>query len=144
MRNITAALTLLCSSSFALADGHADVEAGEKVFKKCQACHVVQAEDGTVLAGKNGKTGPNLFGLVGMQAGSVEGFKYKKSLVAAGEAGLIWTEELLVQWVQDPSKFLKTYLEDNGARSSMSMKIRKEKDAINVVGFLAQFGAPEE
>ena len=79
----------LLATSPVLADGHADIEAGTKFFKKCQARHVVRAPDGTILAGKSGKTGPNLWGIVGRQAGTLDGFRYKKSLVAAGVAGLI-------------------------------------------------------
>ena len=139
---IFAAATALLSAP-ALADGHADVAAGEKGFKKCQACHVVRSADGEVLAGKSGKTGPNLFGIVGRQAGTVEGFRYQKSLVAAGEAGLIWNEENIAEYLADPSKFLKAYLDDSGARSGMSLKTRKEADRINMAAFLAQFGEPE-
>ncbi len=102
----------LLATSPVLADGHADIDSGAKVIKKCQACHVVRAPDGTILAGKSSKTGPNLWGIVGRQAGTLDGFRSKKSRVAAGVAGLIWIEEQVVTYVQDPTGFLRDYLDD--------------------------------
>ena len=67
-----------------IALGGGDPAAGEKAFKQCQTCHVVQAADGTLLAGKAGKTGPNLFGVIGRTAGTYPDFKYGDSMVAAG------------------------------------------------------------
>ncbi len=73
MKSTLTALSILAASSgMALAAG--DAEAGKKVFNQCQTCHVVAAPDGTVLAGKNAKTGPNLYGVIGRPAASVEGF----------------------------------------------------------------------
>ena len=63
---ITALTILAASSGMALAAG--DAEAGKKVFNQCQTCHVVADADGNVLAGKNAKTGPNLYGIVGRPA----------------------------------------------------------------------------
>ena len=108
------------------ADGHAsgDAEAGEKAFRKCKSCHAVVADDGTVLA-KGGKTGPNLYGIAGRTAGTVEGFKYGDSIVAAGEKGLVWDETTFVEYAQDPKAFLKTYLDDTSAKSKMTFKLKK-------------------
>jgi cytochrome c len=124
-----------------LADGHAsgDAEAGEKVFKKCKACHMMVAGDGTVIV-KGGKTGPNLFGLNERVAGSLEGFKYGKSIVAAGEAGLAWNEAEFVDYVADPKYFLKRTLDDKKAKSKMSFKLKKEKDATNVWAYIVSAG----
>lgn len=121
----------------ALADGHADVEAGLSAFKQCQACHVVQDGDGNTLAGRNGKTGPNLYGVIGRAAGSVEGFRYRKSIVEAGEKGLVWDTDNIVAYVQDPTGFLREFLDDSKARSGMSFRVRKEEDAVNLAAFLA-------
>ncbi len=84
-------------------------EAGAKLFKKCKSCHMIESDDGEVLT-KGGKSGPNLYGMIGRTAGSVEGFKYSKDLVAAGEAGLVWDEVLLAEWVKDPQGVLASYL----------------------------------
>jgi cytochrome c len=72
-------------------------------------CHTIQ--DGATVISKGGCTGPNLFGVIGRQAGSLEGFRYGKVLVAAGKAGLVWDAELLDEYVKDPKKFLKAYLD---------------------------------
>ncbi|MGI9389356.1 MAG: c-type cytochrome [Boseongicola sp.] len=141
--------TLLSVSTMALpafAESHStgDAAAGEKAFSKCATCHVVADDDGQVLAGKSAKTGPNLYGIVGRQAGSVEGFRYGKSLVAAGEAGLVWDLETLASYSQDPKKFLREFLDDKKARSKMTFKVREEEDAVNLAAFLASLGPEAE
>ena len=122
---MTLAGVLSLTAGAALADGHAsgDPAAGEKAFKQCASCHVIANGD-EVLGGK-GKTGPNLYGVFGRQAGTVAGFRYGDSLVAAGEAGLEWNEEKFLAWVSDPRKFLQEELGDKKARSKMSFKLRK-------------------
>jgi cytochrome c len=133
---LAAALALFATP--VLADGHAsgDAAAGESVFGKCQSCHVVANDAGDILAGARAKTGPNLYGLSGRVAGSVDGFRYKKSIVAAGEAGLAWDEEKFVAYLADPRKYLRTYLDDKRASSGMSFKLANEEDAKNVWAFI--------
>lgn len=138
-----AALTALAASA---AQAAGDAAAGEQTFKQCQTCHVVQAEDGTLLAGKAGKTGPNLFGVAGRPAGSYPDFKYGDGMLEAGEKGLVWDEASFVAYVQDPTAFLKEFTGDPAARGKMTFKVKKPEDAANVYAFLAQFGgaAPAE
>ena len=95
IRTIATLLIGAAIAAPAYAESHSvgDVAAGEKAFRKCATCHVVRDDEGQVLAGKKAKTGPNLFGIIGRQAGSIEGFRYGKSIIAAGEAGLIWDLE---------------------------------------------------
>lgn len=116
-----------------------DPEAGATAFSQCQTCHVVANDAGEVLAGRNAKTGPNLYGVVGRAAGGVDGFRYGASLVEAGEKGLVWDEETLVAYLQDPADFLKTTLDSNRARSQMSFRVRDEETARNLYAFLATF-----
>lgn len=123
----------------AFAGGHAsgDAGAGEKVFNQCKACHSIVSADGETIV-RGGKTGPNLWGLPGRTAGTEADFgRYKDSIVAAGEAGLAWDEEHFVSYVQDPTAFLKDYLDDPKARSGMAFKIRSEEDAANVWAYIA-------
>lgn len=131
--------TQLCVAMLATAPAFAegDAEAGEKVFKKCKACHMIADGDNVLL--KGGKTGPNLYGFIGRTAGTYEGFKYGKSLVAAGEAGLVWDEEQFLTYVQDPTKFLKTYLDDSKARSKMALKLKKGGD--DVLAYINSFAS---
>jgi len=113
----------------AQADSHLSEQAalGAAAFRKCQTCHVVVDDEGNTIAGRNAKTGPNLYGVVGRGAGTVEGFRYGQAIVSAGEAGLVWDEEQLVQYLLDPRTFLQTYLDDKGARSKMTYRVRADR-----------------
>ena len=93
--------------------------------------------DGTTLAGRNAKTGPNLYAISGRTAGTVEDFRYSKSMVEAGDAGLVWDEEKFVAYVQDPTGFLREYLDNRRARGKMAFKVREEADAVNLYAYLA-------
>lgn len=128
----------------ASAEPTGDAEAGAKVFAKCQTCHIVADADGKVLAGRNNKTGPNLYGLPGRVAGTYEGFAYGESIVAMGQAGYAWDEEGFVAYVANPVGFLRDKTGDKGAKSKMSFKLPSEKDARNVYAFIASLSpAPE-
>lgn len=137
--NIAAALTVLAAPAFA--DGHAasgDAAAGQEQFdRQCVSCHVVADADGNVLAGRAAKTGPNLYGVAGMTPGSVEGFRYGKSIVEYGETGAVWVEENFVSYVMDPTGYLREALDDNRARAKMSYKVREAEDATNIYAYLA-------
>ena len=133
-------------ASGAWADGHSasgDASAGEVAFnKQCIACHVVVTDAGEKLAGRNSKSGPNLYNIAGATAGAVPGYRYGKSLVKAGaELGLICTQETFSAYVQDPMDFLKVFLDDKGARAKMSFKVRKEEDARNIYAYLYSIGS---
>ena len=117
-----------------------DVAEGERAFRQCQTCHVVADPDGNVLAGRRARTGPNLYGIIGRQAGTVEDFNYSGALVEAGEAGLTWDEESLAAYLQDPNAFLREHLDDPGARSKMTFRVRREGDAVNLAAYLASLG----
>ncbi|WP_294226946.1 c-type cytochrome [uncultured Shimia sp.] len=133
---VAAATAALLVASPATAEG--DVEAGEKAFKRCKACHSVVNPDGDVLY-KGGKTGPNLYGIVGRTIGS-EDFKYGAGLLEANEAGVTWTEESLAAYVVDP----KAWLGDNGyaTKSKMSFKLKKGGD--DVFAYLASLAPAAE
>ena len=120
-------LALLAAPAFAESHLSEAAAMGEAAFKLCASCHAVVDDEGETLVGKKAKTGPNLYGMIGRQAGTVEGFRYGKSLVAAGEAGLVWDEENFVKYLLNPKEFLKEYLDDPKARSKMSFKARADK-----------------
>lgn len=122
--------------------GSGDAAAGEGAFRQCIACHVVQNEAGDVLAGRKAKTGPNLYQTTNAPAGAVDGFRYSKPLLEAGEAGLVWDEANFVAYVQDPNGFLRTFLDDKKARSKMAFKVRSEEDAVNLFAYIASL-SPE-
>lgn len=98
------------------------VASGEKVFKKCKACHKIGD-------GAKNSTGPMLNGVFGRAAASVEGFKYSKPMRAAGESGLIWDEVELAGYLANPRKYMK------GNKMSFA-GLKKDKDIAAIVEFL--------
>ena len=130
---VTATLTCLALASPALAAGDADK--GKSVFGKCKSCHTIAAPDGEVFV-KGGRTGPNLYGVVGRTAGTAD-FRFSKALVGAGENGLVWDEAQIAAFVLDPRGFLKELGGDN--KTKMTFKLRKGGE--DVAAYLATFGA---
>ncbi|KJS40285.1 MAG: cytochrome C550 [Roseovarius sp. BRH_c41] len=123
---LAASATLVALSLPAFAAG--DAAKGEKEFNKCKACHMIASDSETIV--KGGKTGPNLYGVIGRAAGSVEDFKYSDGLAAKGADGLVWDEAELAAYVKDPSEYL-------GSRSKMTFKLAK--GAEDVAAYLATF-----
>ena len=95
-----------------------DAKAGEKVFRKCKACHYVDKE-------KN-KSGPHLVNIVGRAAGSVDGFKYSKAMK---NSGLTWDEATLAEFLKKPKSYLK------GTKMAFA-GLRKDKDIDDVIAYL--------
>ena len=102
------------------------------MFKKCGACHKIGE-------GAKNSTGPVLTGVIGRQAGTYEGYRYGKSTKAAGKKGLIWNEDLVFEYLENPRNFLRAFLETRKAKSKMAFKLKKEEDRRNVAAYLATF-----
>jgi len=98
-----------------------DVASGEKIFKKCAACHSINS------GGKN-KIGPALYNVVGRAVGGVSDYKYSKTLASYGK---VWTFEELNGFLTKPSSYLK------GTKMSYA-GLRKEKDRASVIKYLNQ------
>jgi cytochrome c len=118
------------SSAFA-----GDPAAGEKDFKRCKACHSIIAPDGTAVQ-KGGKTGPNLYGVIGRALAS-EDFKYSPSMVAAAAIVPVWDEAHVVAYVTDPTAWLKETLGDDSAKAAMTFKLKS--GAEDMAAYLATF-----
>ena len=129
--NICAVITMVASSAVAAGDA----TKGKKAFNKCKSCHMIVDDGGNTIV-KGGKTGPNLYGISGRTAGSVDGFKYGKSLAALGETGFVWSEAEFVTYVANPKKYLADKLNDKKAKSKMSFKLKKEADVLNIWAYL--------
>ncbi len=129
----SAILTVIALTTTGAAANAQDVEEGKTVFRKCAACHQV-GEDA-----KN-RTGPILTDVVGRAAGSLEQFEYSDSMLEANAAGLIWTEELIFDYVADPTAFLRDYLDDPKAKAKMSFRLKDQQDRRDVIAYLASFG----
>jgi cytochrome c len=99
-----------------------DPAAGEDTFKKCKACHSVIGADGTEIQ-KGGKTGPNLYGVIGRAVASDPDFKYGDGLLAVGATGAIWDEASLAAYFADPSAWVKEKSGEDSAKSKMSFKL---------------------
>ena len=111
---------LLLAPAAALAG---DPAAGEAEFRQCRSCHMVVTPAGETIQ-RGGRVGPNLYGIIGRTAGTVEGFRYSPALVAAGQAGLTWTEANFVGYITDPTGFLRQHTGDGSIRSPMNYQAR--------------------
>jgi cytochrome c2 len=120
---ILAGVAMLAASAASAQDITGDAAAGEKVFKKCKACHAID--------GKN-KVGPHLDGVFGRVAGSVEGYKYSTGLKKFNEEGLVWNVETLTEYLPSPKDMVE--------KSKMTFKLKKEDEIENVIAYLATLG----
>ncbi|MEO5336544.1 MAG: c-type cytochrome [Magnetospirillum sp. WYHS-4] len=122
---VAAALTLVGGSAFA-----GDAANGEKVFKKCLACHSIDKD------GKN-KVGPKLFGVMGRAAGTVEGFKYGAGVSGAAAKIGAWDAAKVDEYLADPTAYLKKVSGDANAKSNMAFKLPDAKERGDVAAYLA-------
>jgi len=96
-----------------------DLAHGEKVFKKCSACHIV------AKGGKN-LIGPALYGVVGRPVAAIEGYAYSKALKAHEES---WSFEELNAFLLKPKSYIK------GTKMAYA-GLRKDKDRASVILYL--------
>ncbi len=124
---MTRLLTLAFAAMFLLVPRLAlaqDAQAGKRVFNKCIACHAV---------GPNApnKIGPELNGLFGRTAGSVEGYTYSP---ANKRSGITWTEETFATYIKDPRGTIK-------GTKMVFAGIRNEQEVRDLTAYLQSFGA---
>ena len=98
------------------------IKAGKKVFKKCKACHAVGE-------GAKNKSGPQLYNIIGRKMGSADRYKYSKGFKRALDEGRIWKEELMIEFLRKPKKFIK------GTKMSFG-GLKKDKDLNAIVAYL--------
>lgn len=92
-KSVPLALALLASLSLpALAEG--DPAKGAKVFNKCKACHVADAD--------TNKVGPTLKGLIGRNTASVPGYKYSEAMLEYAKANPVWDDAHFLKYIEDP------------------------------------------
>ena len=96
-----------------------DLAHGEKVFKKCSACHMIASD------GKN-MIGPNLWNVIGRKAGSVSDYKYSKAMVTYAKK---WSFEEMNSYLIKPQKHIK------GTKMAFA-GLRKEKDRASVILYM--------
>ena len=95
-----------------------DAVKGQKLFKRCKACHYVDKE--------KHKTGPHLVAVIGRAAGSLDDYKYSKAMKASG---LVWDEETLADYLKAPKKFVK------GTKMAFA-GLKKDRDVADIIAYL--------
>lgn len=98
---------------------------GSKIFKRCMACH-------TLEEGKN-RVGPSLYGIIGRNSGSVEGYKYSK---ANQEAGIVWTPEVMFEYLENPRKYMP------GTKMAFP-GLKKPQQRVDVIAYIAANGGAQ-
>ena len=106
-------------------DGNALLKHGEKVFRKCSACHAVGD-------GAKNKVGPQLNGVMGRTMGSVEGFGYSNVFAEANAAGKVWTPEEMAAFLAKPKSYMK------GTKMAFA-GLKKDEDLDAITAYLASF-----
>ena len=124
MRNLA---IIICSFAFMVlfsmqVFAAGDVAKGEKVFKKCKACHVVKK--------LQNRTGPHLVNVFGRTAGAL--YSYKKYSKAMKNSGIVWDEESLDAYLKAPKKYVK------GTRMAFA-GLKKDADRANVIAYIKTF-----
>ena len=130
-RSHIAALVSIAISAAASVQAQ-DAAVGDQIFRKCASCH--QVGDGA----KN-KVGPVLTDVLGRAAGRFGTYKYGRSMIEAGDAGLVWTEENIFNYLFNPKDFLRAYLNDPKAKAKMTFRLKDEQDRRDVISYLSSF-----
>jgi cytochrome c len=99
--------------------------AGEKVFKKCKACHAVGP-------GAKNKSGPHLNGIIGRTMGSIDGFAYSGVFKTAFTEGRVWDAESLAEFLAKPKSYMK------GTKMAFS-GLKKDADLAAIAAYLGTF-----
>jgi len=124
IRNILPLAALaFCAAAPAAAQ---DAAAGQRVYNQCRACH-------TVDQGGRNAVGPNLHGVVGRKAASVEGFRYSGPMREKASGGLTWNEDQLRAYLRNPKEVVP-----GGSMSYPGLK--NEQQLNDLVAYLKQNG----
>jgi cytochrome c len=124
-RSIAIAATLV-SASAALAQ---DAALGKLVFEdRCVVCH---------SAGEGTGSAPDLTGVIGRPAASLEGFAYGPAMIEAGQKGVVWDIETLSAFITKPRSVV------NGSNMAFT-GLRNPDDVANVIAYIATFSPPAQ
>jgi cytochrome c len=124
------ALSLSVFGAAQASDLTGDATKGEKVFKKCKACH-------TVEEGGPNRVGPNLFNVMDRGVGKLDGYNFSKAMVEYGADGKKWTEETLFVYLEKPKALVPG--------TNMSFPgLKKEQDRKDLLAYLESVTIPAE
>lgn len=101
------------------------IERGQKVYRKCQACHQIGLE-------ARHQVGPLLNNIYGRRAGTLEGYTYSDAMVRAGQDGLVWTQDRLSDYLERPRKAVP------GTKMNFA-GLKDPDDRLALVAFIRQF-----
>ena len=104
-----------------------DAANGEKIFKRCAACHVVNAPTNRV--------GPSLQGLFGRTAGTEAGYKYSDAMIAKGKGGWVWNAETLNTYLENPKGVVE------GTKMAFP-GLKKPEERADVIAYLEEATKP--
>lgn len=126
MRAATIVASVMASLAFAPMALAQDAENGEQVFRQCRACHQVGPDAKNLV-------GPKLTGIIGRKAGTVEGFNYSQANKDSGTKGLVWTDDKLLAYLENPLTFMPgTKMAYAGLKDETARK--------DVIAYLAKAG----
>lgn len=97
----------------------ADAAKGERVFQQCKTCH-------TLEKGAKSGVGPNLAGVLGRKAGTLDGFAYSEAMKAAD---IVWDESQLAEYIKDPKKRIP-------GNKMVFIGLKKEDQIDDVIAYL--------
>ena len=138
LAGVTAAAFLPSGAAFAQ-----DATKGEQVFKQCMTCHRIGPDAKNLI-------GPVLTGVIGRQSGTAPGFAYSALNKSAGENGLVWSDDLIMQYLPDPNAFLKKFLTDKGkadlavGSTKMAFHLTDEQARKDVIAYIDKFSEKKE
>jgi cytochrome c len=126
------AMLLLASPATQAQEG--DATRGEVVTRKCASCH-------TFDEGGANRVGPNLFGVMTRGVAAVDGYTYSAGLLAAAEKQPEWTEAQLLDYLDDPTGWIRAITDDPKARGKMTFKLGDEQQRRDVIAYLQSLGS---
>lgn len=128
-----ATLALALGAGAAQAQDAGDPTRGEVVAKRCIACH-------TFEEGGPNKVGPNLHGVMTRGVAALDGFNYSDGLKAAAENQAEWNEANLMDYLADPTGWIRAISEDASARGKMTYKLTDEAQRRDVIAYMKSMG----
>jgi cytochrome c len=140
---VAAAVLPIGEASAQSAAGGGDPAKGEQIFKQCMTCHRIGPDAKNLV-------GPALTGVIGRQSGTAPGFSYSALNKAAGENGLVWSDDLIFQYLPDPNAFLKKFLTDKGkpelavGSTKMTFHLADEQQRKDVIAYVNKFSDKKE
>jgi cytochrome c len=118
-RAILMVLSLMAAAGSAYADGDAAI--GERIYKKCVACHsIVDAAN---------RLGPSLFGIVDKKVGAAESYAYSAAFKTFASTGAVWDDKTLDAWIANPKAVV------TGSKMAF-VGLKKETERADLIAFL--------